>query len=178
MRASKRDQILDGVVRIIERDGMTAVTFDAVAAETGLTRGGLIYHFPSRDELILATHRHQAQKWLAEMMSLTPDPDSQADRDSAYVRASIRDPSRAELMLMLESASDPALGAIWAEVIDKWAPPVPAEGDHAGMVRFLARMAADGLWAHLAIAGRQLPPEVKDRVASAILAMIALQDAD
>ena len=34
MRESNRDKILDGVVRLIERDGVTAVTFDAVAAET------------------------------------------------------------------------------------------------------------------------------------------------
>ncbi|WP_369008044.1 TetR family transcriptional regulator, partial [Staphylococcus aureus] len=31
---------------------MTAVTFDSVAAAAGITRAGIIYHFPSRDDLI------------------------------------------------------------------------------------------------------------------------------
>ena len=48
MRTSNRRKILDAIIAIVERDGITAVTFDAVAAETGLTRGGLLYHFPSR----------------------------------------------------------------------------------------------------------------------------------
>ena len=43
MRTSNRRKILDAIIAIVERDGITAVTFDAVAAETGLTRGGLLY---------------------------------------------------------------------------------------------------------------------------------------
>jgi AcrR family transcriptional regulator len=96
MRESNRDKILDGVVRLIERDGVTAVTFDAVAAETGITRGGIIYHFSSRDELILATHQHLARQWEAQLLSLTPDPDLPADRYKAYVQSCSRDATRAE----------------------------------------------------------------------------------
>lgn len=45
-RASKRLEVLEAIVSIIERDGLTAVTLDAVALETGMTRAGLLYHFP------------------------------------------------------------------------------------------------------------------------------------
>ena len=46
MRESKRTVILDAAVNVIESDGITAVTFDSVAAAAGITRGGIIYHFP------------------------------------------------------------------------------------------------------------------------------------
>lgn len=63
MRESKRTVILDAAVNVIESDGITAVTFDSVAAAAGITRGGIIYHFPSREELIAAIHEHMACRW-------------------------------------------------------------------------------------------------------------------
>ena len=68
-RASKRDDVLEAVVTIIERDGLTAVTLDAVAAEIGMTRAGLLYHFPSREALIRATHEHLAGQWERELVA-------------------------------------------------------------------------------------------------------------
>ncbi|RDT19859.1 TetR/AcrR family transcriptional regulator, partial [Klebsiella pneumoniae] len=49
-RPNKREEALNAVVSIIEREGITALTLDAVAAETGMTRAGLLYHFPSRED--------------------------------------------------------------------------------------------------------------------------------
>ncbi|WP_221175306.1 TetR/AcrR family transcriptional regulator, partial [Staphylococcus aureus] len=43
--------------------GITAVTFDSVAAAAGITRAGIIYHFPSRDDLIAAIHQRLADRW-------------------------------------------------------------------------------------------------------------------
>jgi AcrR family transcriptional regulator len=172
MRQSNRDRILEGVVRIIERDGVTAVTFDAVAAETGLTRGGLIYHFRSREDLILATNKHLAARWEQELKGLMQGPDTAMERYAAYVRASVRDATRAELLMMLESVSVESLAGIWSEVIGRWAPPPPTEGDAASMDNFLVRLAADGMWAHEAAPGQRLPPEVKEQVSRAIIASI------
>lgn len=49
VRESKKTMILDAAIQVIEEDGITAVTFDSVAAAAGITRAGIIYHFPSRD---------------------------------------------------------------------------------------------------------------------------------
>lgn len=172
MRESNRDKILDGVVRLIERDGITAVTFDAVAAEAGITRGGIIYHFPSRDELILATHQHLARQWEAQLRSLASDPDRPADRYKAYVQSCSRDATRAELLMMLESGGDERLAQVWSEVIDYWAPPAAQADDPVGRANFLARIAADGLWAHRVMGGRPLSPEVKAMVTESLLRMM------
>ncbi len=34
------------------RDGVAHLTLDAAAAEAGLSKGGVLYHFPSRDSLV------------------------------------------------------------------------------------------------------------------------------
>lgn len=174
MRTSKRTRILDAVVDIIQRDGVTAVTFDAVASETKLTRGGLLYHFPSREELILATHKHLAERWENEMAKAAGKEAAaatSAERLAAYVQTCAKSANRAELILMLESANEPGFGDIWQDVIDRWTPPVPDPDDQAALSRFIARVAADGLWIHEALSSQPLPKKLKERISRQIVAM-------
>jgi len=47
-----RDGILDAAQRVAARDGAGHVTLDAVAREAGVSKGGVLYHFPGKDALI------------------------------------------------------------------------------------------------------------------------------
>jgi AcrR family transcriptional regulator len=49
---NSRDDILDAAQRVAARDGAGHVTLDAVARESGLSKGGVLYNFPSKDALI------------------------------------------------------------------------------------------------------------------------------
>ncbi len=176
MRKSKRAQILDAVIAIIQREGVTAVTFDAVAAETGLTRGGLLYHFPSREALILASHQHLAAQWESTMEAAAGGGAGDADgarRQAAYIRTGAEAATRAELLLMLESVSSPELVSIWQEVSDRWAPPVPDENDSRAIRAFIARLASDGLWSFEALSSRPLPARLKQKIVGELVAMAA-----
>jgi AcrR family transcriptional regulator len=51
---SSRGSILEAAVRVAVRDGIVAMTLDAVAKEAGVSKGGLIYHFRTKDDLIAA----------------------------------------------------------------------------------------------------------------------------
>ncbi|MGQ7786117.1 TetR family transcriptional regulator [Nesterenkonia sp. K-15-9-6] len=176
MRQSKRTEILQAATRIVQRDGVTALTYESVASEAGLTKGGLLYHFPSREDMLLALHEHVSGQWEACMESEAGGPYEEltpGQRLDAYIRAS-QNPDRAELLLMLESAGDPAAQAAWDRVHDRWSPPAPSgapaptSGDSAGdsagdsgssrdaepdpaLLPFLARLAADGLWFYEAL---------------------------
>ncbi len=177
MRTSKRTAILDAIADIIERDGVTAVTFDAVAKETGLTRGGLLYHFPSREDLIHATHKHIADKWEADMTRLAgkdASSASPAERHAAYIQTCVEAAKRVELLLMLESARNAELETLWQDVADRWAPPVPGPDDTDGTSNFIARLAADGLWVHEALSARPLPKTLKDRISRALVEMLVV----
>ncbi|NIH83608.1 TetR/AcrR family transcriptional regulator [Amycolatopsis granulosa] len=51
-RSSSREQILDAYQEILIDSGSAAVTLDAVAARAGVSKGGLLYHFGSKDALL------------------------------------------------------------------------------------------------------------------------------
>jgi AcrR family transcriptional regulator len=47
-----RAKLLDAFVRILIEQGERAATLEAVAAEAGVSKGGLLYHFGSKDALV------------------------------------------------------------------------------------------------------------------------------
>lgn len=50
-RPSSRDLIVDALQALILDQGATSVTFEAVAAAAGVSKGGLLYHFGSKADL-------------------------------------------------------------------------------------------------------------------------------
>lgn len=50
---STRDRILDAYERLLVEGGTPAATLDAVSADAKVSKGGLLYHFGSKDELRL-----------------------------------------------------------------------------------------------------------------------------
>lgn len=178
MRPSNRTRILDAAVRLIEQAGMTAVTFDAVAAEAGLTRGGLTYHFPSREALLLGLHQHMAEAWEADMEQAAggrADTLSPAARHAAYARVSSEGATRAMLLVMVESAADPAHAAPWREANERWAPPPPEDDvdDAQVLDRYVLRLASDGLWMLSAMPDSPLSPALRRRIAEHLADLLA-----
>jgi AcrR family transcriptional regulator len=51
-RSPARDRILDAFALLLIDQGERAATLDAVAATAGLSKGGLLYHFGSKDALV------------------------------------------------------------------------------------------------------------------------------
>jgi len=62
MATETRDRILDALEEILVRDGTDKATLDAVAAGAGVSKGGLLYHFPSKDAMMAAMVRRLAER--------------------------------------------------------------------------------------------------------------------
>ena len=176
MRTSNRSKILDAAIRVIQRDGVTGVTFDAVAAEAGVTRGGMMYHFPSREALIAAIHGHLAQQWEASLVESAGKGAAQAsasERYVAYARTCAQSATRAELLFMLDAPHAAPATSAWDEVLAQWAAPAPVAGDDpAALAQFIARLAADGMWVYEALSNAPLPAALRQRVAQELTRMI------
>lgn len=69
---ARQDQILDVAFELFATQGVRATTLISVAERVGLSEAGLLHHFPSKDDLLLAVlHRADAsfpdtEAWIAE----------------------------------------------------------------------------------------------------------------
>ncbi|XBW58102.1 TetR family transcriptional regulator [Pectobacterium aroidearum] len=65
------DQILDAAEQVLLRDGVHRFTLDAVAAEAGISKGGLVYSFPSKDLLIMTMLSRELARFEQEAQQQT-----------------------------------------------------------------------------------------------------------
>ncbi|WP_332697240.1 TetR/AcrR family transcriptional regulator [Bosea sp. (in: a-proteobacteria)] len=89
MRRSKKSELLEAAGTIIARSGVEAMTFDRLAAETGVSKGGILYHFPDKERLLTALVEGivaLTDHAIAEAMQNEPEP----IRTGRWLRAYIR----------------------------------------------------------------------------------------
>lgn len=84
-----RAALLDAAGQLVRERGISA-TLDDVARRAGVSKGGLLYHFASKQELLLA----MAHDWLEQfrvtvLAAVDPDDDAPGRLVRAYVRTSI-----------------------------------------------------------------------------------------
>jgi AcrR family transcriptional regulator len=174
MRPSSKIQILQAAVRVTERRGITALTLEAAAEEAGLTKPGLMYHFRTRNDLLIAIQRHLTEAWEEQLLTELGKPLEEStaeERAAAYVRSTAHGlASKAELAFMVESATSPELAQVWNDLMARWVPQPPVP-DPAQLDLFLARLAADGLWLFQATRPAPLAPEVKEALIRRIAAL-------
>ncbi len=70
------DKLLNAAEAVVVRQGIANLTLDAVAAEAGMSKGGLLHHFPTKDRLVEALVTRAAENWRAcymEAYGRTPE---------------------------------------------------------------------------------------------------------
>ncbi len=69
-------RLLDAAEAVVVRQGIASLTLDAVAAEAGVSKGGLLHHFPTKNRLVEALVTRSAENWRAcymEAYGRTPE---------------------------------------------------------------------------------------------------------
>ena len=61
-RSSSREGILNAAQAVVLADGAAHLTLDAVAERAGVSKGGLLYHFPTKELLLQAMVDRQVQR--------------------------------------------------------------------------------------------------------------------
>lgn len=150
-----RDEILKAAERVVMREGVASMTIAAVAKEAGLSKGGVLYHYASKEALI--------QGMLERLIALFEgDVERYADGDRskapgrwtrAYVRATL-EPTGEAASSQVETVSaaiiaavsiDPSLLEPLEERFRTWQASIEAD-DVDPVSGTIARLAADGLW--------------------------------
>ena len=76
----RKRQITDAVVRITVKGGLASATFREVAAEAGVSVRLVQYYFGTKDQLLLETQRHVAERSVARIRRLRAEDERQAAR--------------------------------------------------------------------------------------------------
>jgi AcrR family transcriptional regulator len=69
-RKSSREKILDAAAELVSEIGSGRLTLDAVAERAGLSKGGLLYNFPSKEALLQAMIQRLIDEVSAEKEAL------------------------------------------------------------------------------------------------------------
>lgn len=180
-RPSARPRLLDAALTVVEERGVAALSLDAVADQAGVTKRGLLYHFPTKHALLLGVHEELAARTERQFLDATgcePEDATLVERTRGYVRAMLNVPSTVEMRLIMEAANEPEWLAPWERVYRRWFPeegrPVE-ELDDLSLRCLLARMAADGSWAHESTAQAPLSEAGRARILACILASLGDQ---
>ncbi len=104
---SAREPILEAAIRVASRDGLLSMTLDNVAREAGVSKGGLIYHFASKDELVRSLIAHFAlhvEQTLNAKVAVDPQPNGRWVRallDSCVIPAENADQAESNPLLAM-----------------------------------------------------------------------------
>ena len=173
MRTSKRDRIITGALELAHRDGFDALTFDALAEHVGLTRGGIIYHFRTKAELLEGIASAFQERWRAEALEALGKPVEEAscaERIEALARSVIGGailPGEVGFMLSTTAEAE-MIKKAWEVLRDEWVGEVP---ELTPMQR-VALLAVDGWWANRAVDSHNQDPD-EPAIADLIVSLVA-----
>lgn len=166
MTSPTRERILDALEAVIAAHGTAGTTLEAVAAEAGVSKGGLLYHFGTKEALftgLLERLRRLAEEDVAQWTS-SPDGlvraylDSSTDAEGSYTNT---------LIAALRLVGTPNIdveGAI-VDSFETWYSTLSADIDDPVTAR-LVHLVGDGLYLH-SLVGSQAHPldaQVVERV--------------
>lgn len=144
-------RLLEAAERLVLGEGAGRLTLDAVAREAGVSKGGLLYHFPSKEALVAEMVEHLAIERFERELERRISPDS---CDGSWVRAYVEatfEPEDHDRNLTMQSglfaavANDPSLLDPLRERYHALQERAENDGVDPALAT-IARLASDGLW--------------------------------
>ncbi|MCU0495644.1 MAG: TetR/AcrR family transcriptional regulator [Chloroflexaceae bacterium] len=175
-----RQLLLEAATRVVMEQGANALTLDAVAQAAGVSKGGLLHHFPSKKALIsglIEALLDASDRDMEERIAALGGPETPGVWLRAYVESiCVAQPDAANLNvgMLAAIANDPSLLDPVRERFAQWQRRAEADGLDPALGT-LIRLAADGLYMADAF-GLAPPPEpLRGEVARRLLALVEQQ---
>ena len=149
-----RERILQAAIEVIQTDGAANLTLDRVALAAGVSKGGFLYHFGSKDALMaglldetLAVLDDELD--LREAKFRDDDPAVRGTFALAYLDY-VREPYKAaddtSASILAAAALDDELLASTRATFEHWQERLLHDDGLAATTGLLARIVGDGLW--------------------------------
>lgn len=139
-----RAQLIDSAKRLALANGLAAASVEAVAADAGVTKGGLFHHFPNKQALVDAVFQHLLEEFEADLEArMAADPEPRGRFTRAYVASVFDVGAEAQWgSLWIATLTDSRLRKIWGA----WVTAQISRYGETGVPLENARFAADGVW--------------------------------
>lgn len=88
-----RETLLHAATQVILEKGVEALTLDAVARQSGVSKGGLLYHFPNKNALVVGLGEQLIQDFEVALQAEFDQDDAPGTPGQwvrAYIRATLR----------------------------------------------------------------------------------------
>ncbi len=183
-RPSQRERFLDAAADLVHADGVTELTYDRLVEVTGASKGGLLYHFPSKYDLVAALLEHTFDRFEAAVDARAADDTRPFAWAHAYVDASL-DARVSRPELLTASLLDPDEGHELVRQcgarVASWQTRMVDDGVPKGLATAV-RYACDGWWAlsamemgPVSIDAATLAAELHDQLDQAVAVTTAAQ---
>jgi AcrR family transcriptional regulator len=143
-----RQRILDAAAETVTHSGALAMTLEAVARAAGVSKGGLLYHFPTKDDLIrglIEDALDRVDRYLEAAVQADTSPGAFT---RAYLTTTLADPAATDPLsagMVAAITSNPELLTPLRDRYRVWQERLDADGLPPGRAD-LVRLAVDGLW--------------------------------
>lgn len=146
-----KDRILSAATEIVMRVGTGGLSIEAVAQEAGISKGGLLYHYPTKNDLLAALISQFIAQTDAEIADSVAADSGAGSWTRGYIAACTLDPDGANTndklgaALLAAAANDPALLDPLRNHQVVWRRSLRSDGIDQ-VTSAMVRLAADGLW--------------------------------
>ncbi len=178
--ATTRERILLAAEEVVLRDGVAKLTLEATAACAGLSKGGVLYHFGSRDLLVTAMVERLVASFHDELDEATHGETGPGTLARSYVRASFStggpDADRQRGLgaaLLAAMAAQPALLEPLRQDFDFLQAQLDADGIDP-VEAAIARLASDGIWLAELFGFADLSPAARAHVRDRLLSRLGV----
>jgi len=166
-----RQKVLDAARRIVESKGAGHLTFDELATESGVTRGGITYHFPTKEALLKGLIEADIADW--ERAANDASPEKACEKTATilgHLRCNLDTDDirhRRYVSGMMSAAMvDPSLLDPAREhqrrTFDGW------DWSDEDLMRYVVLMASEGVFWQELFDMNPLPPDIHARVVALI----------
>lgn len=144
-----KSAILDAANRIVREKGAEHLTLELTAAEAGISKGGLLYHFPTKEALIQGMILDYLERFSRDYEQIArADPQTAGSWTRSYLQVTAQDQQRAPGMssgLLAAAATDPSLLIPLQTNFQEWVAKLGSDGIDP-VQAMIVRLAVDGLW--------------------------------
>lgn len=174
-RTNRKVEILHAASKIVSERGIFNLTLEATALEAGISKGGLLYHFPSKEALVKGMVEHLAENYREKIATKADECHEEKGKwIKSYVDVTFNNPYQNKDMhagLLAAKAVNQELLKPIQDLYTKWQEEIENDGIDP-IKATIIRLATDGIWMSELFDIYQLGEEKKKKIYERLLSLI------